>query len=252
MSTAMPTKAKPISLRHCQGFSDRAIFSLIFLLAVIAGSALWFFNRSKADSARGAVTTQSLANPYTYRSILVYPKAKQIEAFELRTLSSKDAAVQPFTNTNLQGGWTILAFGFTTCPDICPTTLTELKTALKPVTTKPRVVMVSVDPERDTDEVLREYVQYFDANFVGATADVAVLQKFAANLGALFEKETTGTGAMDYTMAHTATVYLINPDGHLAAMLRPGEQSLFDWPQIRQDLPAFLGQFNQQLDKAQP
>jgi protein SCO1 len=211
------------------GMSDRAIFSLIFVLAVLAGLGLWLFNAPKVAT-----------NPYTYRSILAYPQAKKIEAFTLRTLATKGGTVEPFSNTNLQGAWTILAFGFTTCPDICPTTLTEIETALKPIPNKPRVVMVSVDPERDTDEVLREYVQYFDPSFVGATADIAVLEKFAANLGALFEKEATGTGPMDYTMAHTATIYLINPDGNVAAMIRPGAQNLFDWPQIRRDLPAFL------------
>jgi protein SCO1 len=216
------------SQRLQKGASENAIFLWIFLAAVLAGLGLfgWHY-QSKTQS--GSLNTQA------FKSILVYPKPKRVEEFAL-----KNADGTPFTRANLTGKWSVLAFGFTTCPDICPTTMSEIKIALQSVALPPQVVLISVDPERDTPKVLSEYVAFFDSKFLGVTGDIPALTAFASNLGALFEKETNGTGPMDYTMAHTATIYLIAPDGNLAALIRPGAQNIFDWAQIRKDLPQFL------------
>ena len=103
-----------------------------------------------------------------------------------------------------------------------------------------QIVFVSIDPERDTPESLESYVKHYNSDFIAATGDIPALTAFATNLGAVFEKEANGLGAQDYTMAHTASIFLINPQGQLAAIARPLEQSLFDWPQLRNDVPAFL------------
>jgi protein SCO1 len=227
-----------LQVRHSQrlqkGASENVIFTIIFAVAVLAGLSLfgWHY-RTKTQS--GSLNTQQ------FKSILIYPKPKRIEDFAL--LSADGTA---FTRAKLTNTWTVLAFGFTACPDICPTTMAEIKAALRPVARKPQVVMISVDPERDTPKVLKEYVEFFDASFIGVTGDIPALTSFATNLGALFEKETNGTGPMDYAMAHTATIYLIAPDGNLFALIRPGAQNIFDWTQIRQDLPQFFQVFDGQ------
>lgn len=210
--------------KHQYGLADKHIFLLIFALAVLIGAALWWRTQS------GPAMTKS------YASLVVYPQPKIIEPFTLQ-----DAVGVPFTNADLSGRWTAISFGFATCPDICPTTLSELPAVFgSTLDQSVRVYFVSIDPERDTPAILQDYVQHFDPRFHAATSDVETLTRFAANLGAVFEKQSTGDGAMDYTMAHSATIFLINPDGHLAAMARPAQQSEFDWPALRRDVPAYL------------
>ena len=210
--------------KHQNGLADKHIFLAIFAVAVLIGAAMWWQTQARP------------ANTKTYASLVVYPRPKIIEPFQLQ-----DPAGRRFTNAELQGRWTAISFGFTTCPDICPTTLTELPAVFgSSLDTQVQVYFVSIDPERDTPSILQDYVQHFDPRFRAATADVETLTKFSANLGAVFEKQSNGTGAMDYTMAHSATIYLINPNGQLAAMARPAQQSEFNWPQLRRDVPAFL------------
>jgi protein SCO1 len=223
------------------GLADKHIFLIIFLIAIAAGLGLWLGGRvSVSTSPQASAPTNSANNtnidPRAYKSLLVYPNPKIIAPFRLQNVDGSE-----FTEAQLQGQWSLLSFGFTSCPDVCPTLLTEIKPVLTKIAEpKPHMVFVSIDPERDTPAVLKDYVQHFDATFIGATGDIPNLTQFAASLGALFEKEATGTGAMDYTMAHTATIFLINPQGQLAAIARPQEQSRFDWAQLGQDIPAFL------------
>jgi protein SCO1 len=225
------------------GMADKHIFLLIFLVAVAAGAGLWLGGRVMTPSVSLAETQPgappNTIAPYAFKSLLVYPQPKIVPAFALTQPSGA-----AFDAASLTGHWTLLSFGFTTCPDVCPTTLTELngvvaaiKQAALPA---PTVAFISIDPERDSAELLGPYVQHYGSTFVAATADVATLTSFAASLGAVFEKVQQGTGAMDYTMAHTATIFLINPRGEIAALARPTQQSTFDWPQLRSDVPAFL------------
>jgi protein SCO1 len=215
------------------GLADKHIFLIIFLVAIAAGLGLWLGGRVSTSTAPNAATA---FDPRAFKSLLVYPNPKILAPFRLQNVDGSE-----FTDAQLQGHWSLLSFGFTTCPDVCPTLLTEIKPVLSKIADpKPRMVFVSIDPERDTAGVLKDYVQHFDPTFLGITGDLSGLTAFAANLGALFEKEATGSGAMDYTMAHTATIFLINPQGQLAAIARPLEQSRFDWAQLAQDIPAFL------------
>jgi protein SCO1 len=216
------------------GLADKHIFLIIFLVAIAAGLGLWLGGRVSAPSK--VPTAAATIDPRAFKSLLVYPNAKTIPPFRLQNVDGNE-----FTEAQLQGHWSLLSFGFTSCPDVCPTLLTEIKPVLAKITgSKPRMVFVSIDPERDTPAVLKDYVQHFDASFQAATGDIPSLTQFAAHLGALFEKEANGSGPMDYTMAHTATIFLINPQGQLAAIARPLEQSRFDWTQLQQDIPAFL------------
>ena len=236
-------KKYPAGLRQV-GLADKHVFLIIFLVAIAAGLGLWLGAQTSTPASSGA-TTVPAANtkfdPRAYKSLLVYPAPKTIAAFSLKNSDGGE-----FSQAQLQGHWTLLSFGFTTCPDVCPTTLTELN-AVFGILKLPsleaaaaQIVFISIDPERDTPTSLDSYVKHYNPAFIAATGDIPALTGFATNLGAVFEKEATGHGAQDYTMAHTASIFLINPQGQLAAIARPVAQSLFDWPQLRNDVPAFL------------
>ena len=115
---------------------------------------------------------------------------------------------KPFTYTALVGQWTLLFFGFTHCPDICPTTmaeLAELKAQLADTEAREaRVAMVSVDPARDTPERLAEYVPYFHQDFLGVTGEFADILSFAQRLNAPFRKVSEPEGA--YQMEHSLSL----------------------------------------------
>lgn len=123
---------------------------------------------------------------------------------------------RPFTPAQLKDQWTLLFFGFTYCPDICPTTMAfmdELLTELEAteVGDDTRVVLVSVDPARDTPEKLNQYVKFFNADFTGVTGEFMDIHRFATALNTPFRKVP---GEDDnYLIDHSANVVLINPMG---------------------------------------
>lgn len=122
---------------------------------------------------------------------------------------------EAFNNARLQGKWTLIFFGFTYCPDICPTTmsfLNELMGQLEGTAAEDtEVVMVTVDPARDTVEQLADYVPYFNPDFTGVTGDFLDVHRFATALNTPFRK-VTGEGDA-YLVDHSANVVLINPRG---------------------------------------
>ena len=108
--------------------------------------------------------------------------------------------------------------GFTTCPDICPTTLTLMKAVmddLGPDAQKVQMLLLSIDPERDTPERLKSYVQYFDPRFKGATAPNTELDKLARAMSFVYTK-VPGATPETYTMDHSSALMLVNPKGELA------------------------------------
>lgn len=123
---------------------------------------------------------------------------------------------EPFTGASLEGQWTLVFFGFTYCPDICPTTMAFLARFMGELEGLPehadtRVVMVSVDPARDTPERLAEYVPYFDPSFTGVTGEFLDIHRFATALNTPFRK-VPGEDE-NYLVDHSANVVLINPRG---------------------------------------
>lgn len=128
---------------------------------------------------------------------------------------------QPFGNTDLKGDWTLIFFGYTSCPDICPMTMNVLAEAKKKAGAGfPRVVMVSVDPQRDTLTTLGEYVHYFDEDFTGVTGDEKMIQALTLQMSVVYMKMPGASGnENDYLVDHSSAVLLINPQGQLAAFL---------------------------------
>ena len=127
-----------------------------------------------------------------------------------------------FTRDDLTDRWTLIFFGFTHCPDICPTTmaeLAELKSQLADTeASDARVVMVSVDPARDTPDRLAQYVPYFHPDFIGVTGDFADILSVAQRLNAPFRKVSEPDGG--YQMEHSANVMLMNPRGDYHGFFR--------------------------------
>jgi len=136
-----------------------------------------------------------------------------------------DQSGMPFDGSAFTGGWSVVFFGFTFCPDVCPTTLTvlrEVEQALggdTPGGAGVGVFLVSVDPARDTPAVLKPYVEHFSPRFTGLTGEFLDVHRFATQLNVPFRKTPLEGG--DYSIDHGANLALINPHGHFAGYVMP-------------------------------
>ncbi len=144
----------------------------------------------------------------------------------LPAVSLIDQDGHPLDATFFEDGWTLVFFGFTRCPGICPTTLATLartKAALDdlPPAQRPRVLLVSVDPEYDTPPVLAEYVRSFDPSFLAATGDPAAVASVASEFGVAYAK--TALSPDSYGVDHGAGIFLVAPDGIAAFSSAPHE-----------------------------
>ena len=128
----------------------------------------------------------------------------------------------PFNPGRLEGQWTLVFFGFTHCPDICPTTMTFLNTFLESLegteAQDPQVVMVSVDPARDTVQQLADYMPYFNPDFIGLTGEFLDIHRFATKLNTPFRKVMDEDGS--YQVDHSSNIVLINPRGDYHGFFR--------------------------------
>lgn len=146
-----------------------------------------------------------------------YPAGRDINPFTLT-----DGEGQPFTAEDLSGHWTFLFLGYTYCPDICPTTLADLRSVypeLKKIAPSSQVVFVSADPQRDDSARLKAYTAFFQPEFRAATAPHPHLFPFVRNLGLVYS--IVEHGSKDYLIDHSASIVLINPAGKLVAVFRP-------------------------------
>lgn len=135
------------------------------------------------------------------------------------TLTDHDG--QPFANAQLRGHWSLVFAGFTHCPDVCPTTLGLMKVVAQQLGGKaPAMVFLSVDPERDTPAVLKQYVQHFGPPIVGVTGARESLDRFCASLGIAYVK-IPGASDADYTVDHSAALVLLDPQGRVAGYFPP-------------------------------
>lgn len=128
---------------------------------------------------------------------------------------------------------TLVFFGFTWCPDVCPTTLSDISNWLEALGTEAdrlNVALITVDPERDSPEVLAEYLSYFDPRILGLTGPLSEIERAAAGFRVWFEKQPRDDG---YTMNHTAGVFLFRADGSFANIIDFHEDRSFALPKIR-------------------
>ncbi|HEY5558590.1 MAG TPA: SCO family protein [Steroidobacteraceae bacterium] len=169
--------------------------------------------------------------PVTLASGTALESPRAIAAFRLTDQQGRE-----FTQAALRGRWSLLFTGFTHCPDICPTTLVllaDLRTRLPDDALQ--VVFVSVDPERDTPDVLAAYVAHFSPQLTGVTGARADLEAFTSQLG-LAQLRNPGVGD-DYTVDHSTALVLIDPRARVAGYFRPPH----DPAAIAADLAALTG-----------
>jgi len=147
-------------------------------------------------------------------------KPTEITDFQLTDNHGKQ-----FSKANMKGHWTMMFFGFTNCGMVCPTTLVELKkmygTLQKDLPAKelPQVVLVSVDPERDTVERMNDYIQSYDSRFVGLRGETSETENLKKQLHIVSGKMKLDDGSNQYTINHSAEIMLFNPEGKLQAYL---------------------------------
>ncbi|WP_122491539.1 SCO family protein [Pseudomonas viridiflava] len=188
--------------------TQKTVFILVAVVALIMGLTI---NRVLSGKGPGDQTALIDAG------VILLPQSRS-----LPSLSMNDQNGAPVAVDELKGKWTLVFFGYTYCPDICPTTLAQLRdirTKLpQEAVDNMRVVLVSVDPNRDTPQQLKQYLGYFDPRYIGLTAPVADIQKLASALSIPFIPADTSKPG--YTVDHSGNLALIGPDGRQRGFIR--------------------------------
>jgi protein SCO1/2 len=148
-----------------------------------------------------------------------FPASRETPPFEL--IDHNNAV---FDNSALRQRWSFMFFGYTHCPDVCPTTLSVLNSVasrLQDLDEDIRFIFVSIDPERDTPEQLARYVTYFNGDFIGVTGTPEGIEQLTRPLGILNMRVAAEDGSEAYLVDHTASVLLFDPDGRYHAVFSP-------------------------------
>ncbi|AJE19563.1 SCO family protein [Azotobacter chroococcum] len=203
--------------------------TVLILVAVIAAVIGLTFSKV-LNSPRQADPAQLLE-----AGIVLLPQARPLPPVSLTDQDGQAVALQSLT-----GKWSLVFFGYTFCPDICPTTLAQLRQleGLLPPATRERlqVVMVSVDPQRDTPAQLKQYLAFFDPDYRGLTGELESIQQLASALGIPFIPGDTGRE--NYTVDHSGNLALLGPDGTQRGFVR----APLDVARLAERLPQLLGQ----------
>ncbi|MGZ0786336.1 SCO family protein [Pseudomonas saponiphila] len=189
--------------------TQKTVFILVALVALVLGLTV-----NKVLSGKGQGDPTALIDA----GIILLPQSRTLPAVKML-----DQDGQPVVIDELKGKWSLLFFGYTFCPDICPTTLAQLrqiKSELpKEAVDKLQVILVSVDPNRDTPQQLKQYLGYFDKDFKGLTASsVEDLQKLANAVSIPFIP--ADTSKPNYTVDHSGNLAVIGPDGRQRGFIR--------------------------------
>lgn len=187
------------------------------------------------------VSILAACRPYQFKGTL-YPDPEPAPDFELTSSAGGWLRL-----SNLKGRIVLLFFGFTTCPDVCPTTLAEGKRILEGLDEKAEYVkflFITVDPERDTPEILNTYVTRFHPGILGLTGLAEKLAAVREDYGIVANKVLLENSSLGYTMEHTARTYLVDANGDLRltyAYGTPYESILEDVRQLLKELPEANG-----------
>jgi protein SCO1/2 len=187
---------------------QKTVFILVALVALVLGLTV-----NKVLSGRGQGDPTAMIDA----GIILLPTSRSLPDLQMTDQNGQRVSI-----SDLKGKWTMLFFGYTFCPDICPTTLAELrqiKSELpKDVLSKMQVVLVSVDPNRDTPQQLKQYLGYFDPDFRGLTGSVDDIQKLANAVSIPFIP--ADTSKPNYTVDHSGNLALLGPDGSQRGFIR--------------------------------
>ena len=197
---------------------NKFLYIIVALVAVLAGALLFsqFNQQPMPDNA------------------LYYKQAREVKPFVMTDHQGKK-----FTNEQLIGKWSLIFFGYTSCPDVCPTTLQDLNfiyADLKKIANNTQVILVAVDPKRDTTERLAGYIKYFNKEFIAINAGHEVLFPFARNLGLMYAiNDGEQAENNSYTVDHSSSMVLINPQGKTVSIFKPN-QALGQLPTVDSEI----------------
>ncbi|HWB49591.1 MAG TPA: SCO family protein [Stellaceae bacterium] len=195
----MPQAAKP---RRPPPFPLLATV-LAGVLVLVAGLLIAFAFRDQGKGVAGSPLAAAIGGPF----------------------SLVDQNDKPFTDANLKGKWQLVFFGYTHCPDVCPTTLNDLSLALDQLGDKKNrvgIVFISVDPERDTPAVLKSYVDSFGGPVEALTGSADAVAQAAKDYKVYYAKHPRSDGG--YDMDHSALIYIMDPQGRFTATFTPEDQ----------------------------
>ncbi len=192
-------------------FKFSIMVTTLALVAMLA--AAWLADIDRQHDSRAVLLPD--------RVMTLFPDPKPLTAFALT-----DDKNRVFDLASLKDKWSFLFFGFTHCPDVCPTTLAVLARARDNIAKNSvgaeniQFVFISVDPNRDTASKLRQYVDYFDTTFLGVTGDHAQIGNLAGQLGAAYQVAIT-PGLENYPVYHSTAVFLLDPRARYHAVFTP-------------------------------
>lgn len=186
------------------------------LLVLLAAALLGLVSCSQKESGEQMVLSPA-KSPFQNTDVSGLNYGKD---FSLPDFNGKQRSLADF-----KGKAVVVFFGYTQCPDVCPTTMIEMAAVMKelgPLADKIQVLFVSVDPERDTPELLSKYVPSFDPRFLGLVGDKTATEKVAKEFRVFYQK-AAGKEAGSYTVDHTAGSYVFDPQGRLRLFVRHGQ-----------------------------
>jgi protein SCO1/2 len=179
-----------------------AAVSLVALIAMLVGG--WFvFLREDAYAWHGA----------------------ELEGKPATDLALTDQHEKPFTLANYRGKVLVVYFGYTSCPDFCLTTMLDMmqvEDSLGADAERVEIVMVTVDPARDTPQRLAEYLEFYEPSFIGLSGDEQRTLQIARDYGVMASKQTPNPGSTNYLVDHSTALYAIDPEGNLALSWKYG------------------------------
>ncbi len=188
--------------------------AIILVAALAVASGLWGMQHWMLRNEHARPQLQA---------VKLFDQARVLPSFSLQQSDGT-----PLIPGELKGHWTLVFLGFTHCPDVCPTTLAQLAQAQRqwaalPDAIRPRVLFVSVDPDRDTPDAIGEYAHGFHRDTLAATADIPALEAFARSLSMVFMKVPAPEGSPpgQYSVDHSASLAVLDPQGRMAGVILP-------------------------------
>jgi protein SCO1/2 len=185
------------------------------------------------------------SNNVKMQHVSLYPQVRALPDFQL--VDHNDKA---FTPQNLMGHWSLIFVGYTYCPDICPTTLAELKGIYPELQKIPsefpiQIVLLSVDPKRDTPKRLNEYINFFHPDFIAVSGEHPQLFPLVRAMGMMYSMSES-TDNPNYLVDHSSSVVVLNPRAQVVGRFKPdfvaGQLPISEGQKILEDMPAIMSQ----------
>ncbi len=204
---------------------------LVALAALVTGVVTFSLIVDKTDSAQSAAQSTNANNEALaalqenlQTSLALPTDFRTIKAFDLLNVDGESITQDVFNDK-----WSLVFFGFTHCPDVCPITLHVMKDVVAKLEeqqqTPPQIVFVSVDPVRDTAEKMKEYIAYFNDDFVGITGDVNQVHELTTSLGIVASFTANADDPENYGVDHTASLLLVDPQRRVRAKVTPPHEA---------------------------